>query len=308
MTPTSRPKPGRKSATTTSTPTGRSRTSAPSTASSSGTLRDRMRRWRWARRRPPIPLEGPPAPAPRPAARRRGLPPIETDIRAWTLAVARLCRRRRRPAAPTAPDNRPITERLQGAVDRMLPAIEAHARHARRAGPRLRARLERAARALAALTRTLRELNGLLAQRQAAEPREDIEAVRARLARKIGGALASRAGSGGRSLLVEPRPIEFCLPVVAAGGAARTLPQGSRATLASGTFWLAALQARSWASPFSICSGRLSRCAHREVQRLGHATLLMSVAIAIAARALHIERRAECVMRRLCLSRRRPPR
>jgi hypothetical protein len=28
---------------------------------SSGTLRDRMRRWRWTRRRPPVPREGPPA-------------------------------------------------------------------------------------------------------------------------------------------------------------------------------------------------------------------------------------------------------
>src|SRR5262249_2654100 len=92
-----------------------------------------------------------------------------------------------------------IVPRLQSAVERVLPAIEtivatlaAGASHPRE--------LERAARALAALTRTLRELNSLLSQRQTPAARafddmpEDIDAFRHALARRIRLFVASRTG------------------------------------------------------------------------------------------------------------------
>jgi hypothetical protein len=72
--------------------------------------------------------------------------------------------------------------------------------------------MERAARALAALTRTLRELNGLLGERQASAGRcehcddlpEDIEAFRDELARRIDAFVASRTGTAEAG--AEPQP------------------------------------------------------------------------------------------------------
>jgi hypothetical protein len=94
--------------------------------------------------------------------------------------------------ASIAPDNRPITARLQSAVDRMLPAIEVTV--ARLGAPGTPPReLERAARALAMLTRTWRELNDLLSQRQAAGPEEDLDTLRAQIADKLEALVASRA-------------------------------------------------------------------------------------------------------------------
>jgi hypothetical protein len=153
---------------------------------SAGTLRNRMRRWRWTRRRAPIPLDGPP-PAPAlplgfAAPALTALPEAET-----TTAVP--------------PDDRPIAERLQSAVARVLPAIEGTlatlatgAAHPRE--------LERAARVLAALTRTLRELSGLLAQHQTKQPAcerdqytpEQVDAWRFELARKINALVDERTG------------------------------------------------------------------------------------------------------------------
>ena len=52
--------------------------------------------------------------------------------------------------------------------------------------------MEQTARALGSLTRTLRELNGLLSQRQAAEPPRDVEALRESLARKLEALIAKR--------------------------------------------------------------------------------------------------------------------
>ncbi len=159
---------------------------------SAGTLRNRMRRWGWTRRRAPVPFAGPaPAPAPQ----------IETA--ALTLPAAA-------PAtdgdagAPGEPDASTIVPRLQSAVARVLPAIEqAVARLA--AGPAHPYEMERAARALAALTRTLRELNKLLIQRQAAaaegaagdDPPEDSEASRLDLARRIAFIFARAGAVGG---------------------------------------------------------------------------------------------------------------
>jgi hypothetical protein len=70
--------------------------------------------------------------------------------------------------AAGAADDRPIAARLHSAVARLLPAIEATAATlgAGRAHPR---EVERAARVLAALTRTLRELNSQLRQHEADE-------------------------------------------------------------------------------------------------------------------------------------------
>ena len=88
-----------------------------------------------------------------------------------------------------------IVPRLQSAVARVLPAIEATlARLA--AGPQAPREMEQAARALATLTRTLRELNALLASSQArAAPRDDddddlpegmdIDTLREKLAQRI---------------------------------------------------------------------------------------------------------------------------
>ncbi|MBI3704473.1 MAG: hypothetical protein HY244_11665 [Rhizobiales bacterium] len=88
--------------------------------------------------------------------------------------------------APTDSDPISIVQRLQGAVARVLPAIEAIiARLA--AGPQHPREMEQAGRALGALTRTLRELNALLGQHHAqAEQNDlDIDAFRYELARRI---------------------------------------------------------------------------------------------------------------------------
>jgi hypothetical protein len=166
---------------------------------SSGTLRNRMHRWGWTRRRPPIPLDGPPsslapalAPPSQPGfAAPMAAPPIET---ATPPGVA----------APDPPDERPIAERLQGAVARVLPAIESIVATVG-SGPMPPREMERAARSLTAVTRTLRELNNLLGQRQAAaddtdndddndDVPEDIDAFRLDLARRIDAFVTSRSG------------------------------------------------------------------------------------------------------------------
>jgi multidrug resistance efflux pump len=97
--------------------------------------------------------------------------------------------------APAADDNVPIGERLQGAVARVLPAIEATiARLA--AGPHHPRAMEQAGRTLSSLTRTLRELNALLAEHKAEtgddEPPRDIDEFRQELARRLQGIIATR--------------------------------------------------------------------------------------------------------------------
>jgi hypothetical protein len=92
-----------------------------------------------------------------------------------------------------------IVPRLQGAVVRVLPAIEATiARLA--AGPHHPREMEQAGRALGALTRTLRELNALLSQHNAGagaafddDMPEDMDAFREELARRIEVFMESRA-------------------------------------------------------------------------------------------------------------------
>jgi hypothetical protein len=89
--------------------------------------------------------------------------------------------------------------RLQSAVARVLPAIEATiARLA--AGPRHPREMEQAGRALSALTRTLRELNALLSQHIAraaeTEPPIDIDEFRNELARRIEAIVESTPDDG----------------------------------------------------------------------------------------------------------------
>ncbi|MBI2715170.1 MAG: hypothetical protein HYX37_12060 [Rhizobiales bacterium] len=100
-------------------------------------------------------------------------------------------------AANVQADAASIVQRLQGAVARVLPAIEAIiARLA--AGPQHPREMEQAGRALGALMRTLRELNALLSQHnaQAAQPYddmpEDMDAFRLDLARRIDAFVESR--------------------------------------------------------------------------------------------------------------------
>jgi len=166
---------------------------------SSGTLRDRVRRWRWNRRRAPIPRQGPPAlaavhqsqtshPAPTVFAGAQTVdppPPGEGDDRA---AV---------PQLPSNGDPAAIAPRLQGAVARVLPAIESIIARLS-AGPLAPREMEQTARALGTLTRTLRELNALLAQHPAPAAAdddpipEDIDEFRFELARRIRAFIAAR--------------------------------------------------------------------------------------------------------------------
>jgi hypothetical protein len=178
---------------------------------SSGTLRDRVRRWGWTRRRAPIPREGPP-PTPAPLAPtlypspacgggEGGGPALrESDMAAPSLAMiapravptlypSPACGGGTGGGAPVEPDDRPIGPRLQGAVARVLPAIEATLTRLG-AEPMHPREMERAARALAVLTRTLRELNSLLRQHAADEAARleksvDVETLRRDLALKL---------------------------------------------------------------------------------------------------------------------------
>jgi hypothetical protein len=174
---------------------------------SPSTLRERMRRWRWTRRRQPIPAEGPP-PSP-PIEHAAPVASVTAPIRAPAPSVWVDAHDEPAPDSPaphtapfeaTPPGQSEIVPRLQGAVARVLPAIEATvARLA--AGPMPPREMERAARTLTSLTRTLRELNELLSQHQARpacdcddDMPEDIDAFRIELARKIDAFVASRTG------------------------------------------------------------------------------------------------------------------
>ncbi len=94
-----------------------------------------------------------------------------------------------KPSAAAPPDNdaASIGARLQSAVAHVLPALEATL--ARLAGGPMQLRhMEQVARALGSLTRTLRELNGLLAQYSAHEDTVDsvdTEELRRSIARRV---------------------------------------------------------------------------------------------------------------------------
>ncbi len=170
------------------------------------TLRHRARRWGWTMRRLPIPAEGPP-PLTAPPAETDG--PQLADPQGGPLtppvwpapSPTRLLSgdgsgeasgegKNIEPSPPSsviqpaAADTAPIGQRLQSAVSRVLPAIETTLAKLA-AGPMRPREMELAARALGSLTRTLRELNGLLAQHKADEPAGNVEEMRQSLARKI---------------------------------------------------------------------------------------------------------------------------
>jgi hypothetical protein len=141
---------------------------------SSSTLRDRMRRWRWTRRRQPISAEGPP-----PVERVAPLVAAETQIGTSVPPQAAALPSENATDAPAphaapgeeAPaDPAAIAPRLRSALARLLPAIEATLAKLA-AGATQPREIERAARALTALTRTLRELKALLSEYPA--PAED---------------------------------------------------------------------------------------------------------------------------------------
>ena len=183
------------------------------------TLRDRRRRWHWTPRRAPIPREGPPAAggarvaAALPDAQRRASLPPTLPLKGRGSALTCLPRPGETPSpdflakegrkstpSPQAgrgdasPDPAALAPRLQSAVARVLPAIEATLAKLA-ASPQRPRELEQTARALGALMRTLRELNALLAQ-QPARRRGLRRRRHARRHRRV----PRRAGAADRSL------------------------------------------------------------------------------------------------------------
>jgi hypothetical protein len=126
---------------------------------SANTLRRRVKTWGWTMRQPPISDEGP--------------PPRELDG-----AIAGPSPHIAEPA-----DTRPAREQLQGAVTRVMRAIETTSARLT-AGVHLR-ETEMAARALGSLTRTLRDLDELLGQQKAIEPKRSVEELRESVMRKL---------------------------------------------------------------------------------------------------------------------------
>ena len=175
---------------------------------SNGTLRDRVRRWGWTRRwSGPVPREGPPpmavpliafaAPEGSPLGPRFRGDEREEDGQAIPLTSEDGRERpfvledgRERPVV--VHDSRPIGERLQGAIAQVMPALETTLASLAAGAMQPRA-TEQVARALGALTRTLRELHGLVAQHDAQrcdddtgdDTCEDVEELRASLNRQI---------------------------------------------------------------------------------------------------------------------------
>jgi hypothetical protein len=133
---------------------------------SSGTLRDRMRRWHWRRRREPIPRAGPPAclvvgeasasPETAVIVVEPSAPALSDDGRGAAPPIA---------ASQATAGDVALAPALQEAVTSVLPAIQRElARIAQgRAYPDDAAKT---ARALEALTRTLRALSGLSGKEQ----------------------------------------------------------------------------------------------------------------------------------------------
>jgi hypothetical protein len=170
-------------------------------------LRYRMKRWEWRRRKPLIPREGPPTvPCEEPPMQHEiATPPTPSAAQSHPAPPAFAHASTGDPPpqepAPGRAHARPgwegeenIVPRLQGAIARILQAIEATiARLA--AGPQHLREMEQAGRALSALTRTLRELNALLSQHRAdddaPDPR-DIDEFRQELARRLRGIIAAR--------------------------------------------------------------------------------------------------------------------
>ena len=173
-------------------------------------LRYRVKCWDWTRRKPFVPRHGPPPVVAMTQASSPGEAKRNPEA-AYMFApdFASLHPGYKGPGSPIHPtplsDSNPsaIVPQLQSAVARVLPAIEATI--ARLANGAHHPRdMEQAGRALSSLTRTLRELNTLLAQHNARAvdmrceycdmPPEDADAFREDLARRIDAFLTSREG------------------------------------------------------------------------------------------------------------------
>jgi hypothetical protein len=176
------------------------------------TVRYRMKLWQWRRRKPLVPRQGPPAVSVeaiedlhpplegegRRAASQARCEPGWGDARVQQLHPTPLRLADASRSDPPPPGESEIVPRLQSAVARVLPAIEATiARLA--AGPHHPRAMEQAGRTLSSLTRTLRELNALLAEHNARPAGqcdcmpEDMDAYRAEMVRRIQTFLESRA-------------------------------------------------------------------------------------------------------------------
>jgi len=169
-------------------------------------MRYRMKLWEWRRRKPLIPREGPP-PVPVMPQEMAAPTPYVTPVHPTPPAFANASAG---DPPPPGEGEEKIVPRLQSAVARVLPAIEATI--ARLASSAHQPRdMEQSGRTLGALTRTLRELNTLLAQHNArldaASPAvaavpfddmpEDIDTFRINLARRIEAFVASRTSEHG---------------------------------------------------------------------------------------------------------------
>lgn len=173
---------------------------------STGTLRDRVRRWKWTRRRAPIQSDGPPPlPAPQVAAppadavappaeaEAARLPSVAPDVAVVIAGAAAPHVAAEDIGAP--PDPAVVARRLQAALARVLPAVEAVLTQLAAASAHPR-EMEIAARSLGSLTRALRELNALLGRYPApGEEPPDIEEFRRDLARRIDAIIASGGGN-----------------------------------------------------------------------------------------------------------------
>jgi len=177
-----------------------------------GTIRNRRIAWGWTPRRPPVPPEGPPrlpapqieAAAPPLVAPPAPVPQIDAAAPLLLPAPPPLAPMHAGDATPPpaaspgaelpgGPDT-PAALRLQGAVASVLAAIEAIV--AKIGAARL-GESDRSARALAALTRTLRELNTLQSQYEepaADDSPADIDEFRDALAAKIDAFVAAQGG------------------------------------------------------------------------------------------------------------------
>jgi len=188
----------------------------------SRTLHTWARRWNWTPRHAPMPAEGPPpTPPPQGASAAAPLLPVPQEPRVVPAHANASAMNDAVDSAPLAPQievaphaampagdatpprgaeppcdsDTPTAQRLQGAVASVLAAIEGIVA---KISTGRTAESDRSARALAALTRTLRELNTL--QSQYEEPVADddspvdIDEFRRALARKIDAFVAAQGG------------------------------------------------------------------------------------------------------------------
>ena len=187
----------------------------------------------------------PPELAPGRAQARPGWDVVDESVAAFGAAHAPLANAGEDASAPGTGDDSMIVPRLQSAVARVLPAIETIvARLA--AGATHPREMEQAGRALGALTRALRELNGLLGERRPPddgpagksaaddepdEPR-DMDEFRLELIRRMNAIVAARpevaegdATASGNTL---PSSHEVAEGAGEVAGEERTPPRGPR--------------------------------------------------------------------------------